>query len=407
MKLSPKLGLEVLADPGRLLLLSILVSLAPVPVRAKPVPSFKDPFSFLSQKKAMQNAAMRKDWKKYASIVETLGKTDASRFPYVDFSQDPFFFLARGTGEFQTGAYAAAAGSLEKALGLLGFGALEFKQVKAQYLTVLKRVEYASEEEKKARIAAAERFVHPSIEEPVAAFRAGKSQIQEMLENSREKRDFDPRLRFVDALGQTFVRVPVTVPDAEDAVVDAKYRETGPGVWMSAYELTQRQWRAFLGANGSAWSADGLDLPEENITWHDARRFADTLTRRFREMGLLPEGYAYQLPSVAQWRAAALAGAETIAPEAIGKLAWTRENSGRKTHPVGKKEPNAWGLHDLLGNVSEWCADWYQKDHESRVHLGGSYASKGTLPEALEPSKYNKDKYKGTLGFRLVLVPTR
>lgn len=126
--------------------------------------------------------------------------------------------------------------------------------------------------------------------------------------------------------------------------------------YFGACEVTQEQWEKIMGANPSGFQ--GAKLPVETVSWHDCQRFLARLGAK--------TGRKFALPTEAQWEYACRAG--TAAPWNFGGSeslvkdhAWMGENSEGATHPVGTKTPNAWGLHDLHGNVGEWCADWYAK----------------------------------------------
>jgi len=127
--------------------------------------------------------------------------------------------------------------------------------------------------------------------------------------------------------------------------------------WLGRTEVTQAQWEAVMGGNPSAFK--GKDLPVENVSWYEAMKFCGNLNAK----GLLPAGWKWALPTEAQWEYACRAGTTGDWVSDCGKVAWYADNSGSKTHPVATKKANAWGLHDMHGNVGEWCADWYCRDY--------------------------------------------
>ena len=133
--------------------------------------------------------------------------------------------------------------------------------------------------------------------------------------------------------------------------------------YLGKYEVTQDQWQAVMGNNLSSFKDCGGNCPVENVSWEEVQVFIGRLNAR-------SGGGKYRLPTEAEWEYAARAGTTTDtyagnitqtygnAPVLNG-IAWYDENSGLRTHPVGQKAPNGWGLHDMLGNVWEWVGDWY------------------------------------------------
>lgn len=132
----------------------------------------------------------------------------------------------------------------------------------------------------------------------------------------------------------------------------------GKGFWMGKYEVTQEQYEAVIGRNPAGYK--GARCPVENVSWMDAVAFAV----RLNGLNILPAGAACRLPTEAEWEYACRAGSATAyhfgeESAELDDYAWFRENSSRRPHSVGLKQPNAWGLHDMHGNVAEWVLDRY------------------------------------------------
>ena len=181
--------------------------------------------------------------------------------------------------------------------------------------------------------------------------------------------------------------------------------------FMTATEITQTQWTKIMGRNPSFPQGD--DLPVNKIKWHEAVEFC----RKLSEM----EHRRYRLPTEAEWEYACRAG--TVTPYYFGSsatdlkdFAWFAANSEETVHPVATKEPNKWGLYDMIGNVSEWCADWRgdyptepvvdpigTQNGTSRILRGGSWDSEPVICRSAARFAESPDFAYMDMGFRVVL----
>ena len=190
--------------------------------------------------------------------------------------------------------------------------------------------------------------------------------------------------------------------------------------WVGKTEVTQAQWRALMGDNPSKFKSD--DLPVETVSSCEAEAFCRKLTERFQVEGLTPSGYAWRLPTEAEWEYACRAGSAGVCAgsDRLDDLAWYGVNSDKKTRSVGQKKPNAWGLCDMLGNVSEWCLDMYEPYSPSaaldpvgpelapnlgRVYRGGSWNLMADRCRSAVRSSTNRNGRYAHVGFRVVLAP--
>ncbi len=130
--------------------------------------------------------------------------------------------------------------------------------------------------------------------------------------------------------------------------------------YLGRCEVTQEQWMRVMNKNPSAFRTsppEGSDpvaakltgpaaMPVEQVSWHDCRKFCELTGLR--------------MPTEAQWEYACRAGSETPRYGELDQIAWSSENAAEMTHAVAQKQPNALGFHDMIGNVWEWCSDWYE-----------------------------------------------
>lgn len=189
------------------------------------------------------------------------------------------------------------------------------------------------------------------------------------------------------------------------------------GFWLGKYEVTRAQWARVMG-NATQRDSERVNEPVTGVSWIEARTFAERLGAK---------GERYRLPTEAEWEYACLAGSparvydpdDLEAQKELHGAAWIAGSSGerRKAQPVGKKKPNAWGFHDMLGNVWEWVQDGYEKDaysrhalynpvievtHDSHVIRGSSFRSQDVNARCGERNSNPASEGLPVIGFRLV-----
>jgi formylglycine-generating enzyme required for sulfatase activity len=193
------------------------------------------------------------------------------------------------------------------------------------------------------------------------------------------------------------------------------------GFWMGKYEVTQEQYGALMGDNPSGYRASRN--PVENVNWADTQAFLAKLN----EKGILPAGCLCRLPTEAQWEYACRAGTATkyytgnsIADlNAAGWYGPSRVllkggNSGNRPHAVGQKRADRFGLYDMIGNVWEWCADWYgpyqagagvdpkgPASGTQRVRRGGAFPNPGEMISSACRGGEHPDHRTSGIGFRV------
>lgn len=188
--------------------------------------------------------------------------------------------------------------------------------------------------------------------------------------------------------------------------------------YMGKYEVTQGQWRAVMGSNPSHFKRCGQNCPVEMISWNDIQEFLKRMNARKDE-------YVYTLPTEAQWEYAARAGStgDYGGTGRLDEMGWHDDNSASTTHPVGQKQPNAFGLFDMHGNVSEFIQDWnvgytdvtvtepvgpktghYRFYRGSNWNLGSTSSRSAHRVRDTMVSDANARSYG--LGFRLAAVPS-
>jgi formylglycine-generating enzyme required for sulfatase activity len=166
---------------------------------------------------------------------------------------------------------------------------------------------------------------------------------------------------------------------------------------IGKYEVTQGEWKAVMGSPPPElyFKNCGETCPVESVSWNDIQVFLQKLNAL--------TGKAYRLPTESEWQTACLAGKQTeyCGGNDANAVAWYSDNSGNKTHPVGQKQPNAYGLYDMSGNVWEWMQDKYDNEHDYRVLRGGSWFDDSRILRAAF-RYFNVPSLRGNnIGFRL------
>ena len=199
------------------------------------------------------------------------------------------------------------------------------------------------------------------------------------------------------------------------------------GFWMGKYQVTQEEYMVLADDNPSYFKG-ARNLPVQGVYEDGALEFCRRLTERERAAGMLAKGWEYRVPTEAEWEYVCRAGSRTDYcfgddEGSLGEYAWYRENSAQGPHPVGEKKPNAWGLHDMHGNVWE-CCEFYeehrlpgsvvrrpitQKVRQQLGELGcstrgGSWASPSSACTSATQAWHNWRGWHPHYGFRVALI---
>jgi formylglycine-generating enzyme required for sulfatase activity len=211
------------------------------------------------------------------------------------------------------------------------------------------------------------------------------------------------------------------------------------GFWIGKFEVTQGEWNGVIGklpGELTAGGGEGDELPVYNVNYAEAESFCRKLTETARRSGQLPAGWEFRLPTEAQWEYACRAGTTTAT--AFGdKISSKQANFGGKPYngaeegpslkratKVGSYPANAWGLHDMHGNVVEWCRDWYharlpggtdpdlsavkgspnRDGTYSRSRRGSAWTDDGWPSRSAFRQRFEPDRRADHIGFRVALV---
>jgi formylglycine-generating enzyme required for sulfatase activity len=260
---------------------------------------------------------------------------------------------------------------------------------------------------------------------PESAMTDAEAQQKDEVVKPKEKELSKQQKAFKNTLGMTFVLIPTgtfTMGSKKGNKLLSFFSSKHTykvnilrPFYLQTTPVSQSQWLRVMENSPSNFKDLGDKCPVENITWYDAQEFIKILNKK--------EGTdQYRLPAEAEWEYACRAGNSNEFSfgsdvKMLGEYAWFSGNSARKTHPVGSKKPNAWGLFDMHGNVWEWVEDdwhsnfdWPLKEGEAwidesrgvyRVLRGGSWFNNASYCSSVARDFYKPDDHRTNIGFRL------
>jgi formylglycine-generating enzyme required for sulfatase activity len=241
-----------------------------------------------------------------------------------------------------------------------------------------------------------------------AELRAPGAPDDELVDAATIRSVFDPEFMLIPE--GTFEMGSRSTGDADER---PQHRVTVSAFLMQRTEVTQAQWQLVMGRQPSRFTTCGADCPVEQVNWEDVHEF-------LARLNAIDSGRAYRLPTEAEWEYAARAGTsgDYGGSGRLGDMGWYDENSGGRTQPVGRKQPNAWGLYDMHGNVWEWVDGWYGRydgrpqtnpsgraSGTSRLQRGGSWIGDAKNARSANRSSTAPEIRVANGGFRMARVP--
>lgn len=253
-----------------------------------------------------------------------------------------------------------------------------------------------------------------NLEQGMSVYKYDRAVIKDHDKKSTNKAGQVEKIGNIDMVwlpGDTFMMG--SEGDSNDEIDEKPvHKVTVSAFYISVYEITQNQYKEIMGTNPSNFK--GNNLPVEQVSWEDAMKFCKRFGKKYNVKA--------RLPYEAEWEYACRAGTSTKyywGDEVNGDYAWYDDNSDSKTHPVGQKKPNAFGLYDMSGNVWELCMDWYSDSYyasspsdnpegpetgDSRVARGSSWLFYGGNLRSASREWATPISRDSNMGFRIVVL---
>lgn len=221
------------------------------------------------------------------------------------------------------------------------------------------------------------------------------------------------RMEKVRSDGYSMATIPAGLVHMRDDRTKKSWSVDIPPFLLGTYPVTGKQYISVVHANRD--SSEAADAPVTDVSWYDAIRYCNALSLQsglqlcysFDEPGEQvawdQEANGYRLPTEAEWQYACKAGSDGYQYGSLDEIAWYGDNAEGHAHEVGQKQPNGWGLYDMLGNVWEWCWDMYDPEVYGpyRVFRGGSWAEAARGCGATCRRRSHPTFHIDDLGFRL------
>lgn len=215
-------------------------------------------------------------------------------------------------------------------------------------------------------------------------------------------------------INDLMVQIPKGSVDMRDDRINKEWREQINPFLLSKFPVTQDLYYAVSGENPSTFRA--LRLPVETVSWIESIVFCNKLSKLHgfasyykiekdvERIDVIQKANGFRLPTEAEWQYSCQAGSKEFRYGDLEKIAWYKKNSNDSTQEVGNKEPNAWELYDMLGNVWEWCSDIYDATVYGtyRIFRGGGWCDEERSIMATNRRRSHPNSFRiDDLGFRI------